>query len=284
MKQFASYNLSTKKRGLSKKALHGHAKYHARDVRAEADASSSSPNDQAKTFKKREDWVTATIDGQVVSWINDYFGPTTNVDSATASAAIHQVTTTMVTRIVTSNACPKQGTSTEDAKLATTNIATPIAKSSTVVESATPSLVVADHAYTRNGYYNSASQSLDGLTFIGNYGGEKSGVFDMNYGSSLAYLDSAGISGAESAMILADMIIPSATEFAIFTDKACTSATCGYVRNGTVAYQGFDGGDKIFLFEFSMPSDGTTGFEADMPAIWMLNAEIPRTLQYGKAE
>ena len=33
-----------------------------------------------------------------------------------------------------------------------------------------------------------------------------------------------------------------------------------------------------------MPSDGTKGFNADMPALWMLNAEIPRTLQYGKAE
>lgn len=33
-----------------------------------------------------------------------------------------------------------------------------------------------------------------------------------------------------------------------------------------------------------MPSDGTTGFEADMPALWLLNAQIPRTLQYGPAD
>jgi len=30
--------------------------------------------------------------------------------------------------------------------------------------------------------------------------------------------------------------------------------------------------------------DGTTGFNADMPSIWMLNAQIPRTLQYGNAQ
>jgi hypothetical protein len=30
---------------------------------------------------------------------------------------------------------------------------------------------------------------------------------------------------------------------------------------------GFDGADKVFLFEFSMPMDGTSGFNADMPAI-----------------
>jgi len=46
----------------------------------------------------------------------------------------------------------------------------------------------------------------------------------------------------------------------------------------------FAGADKIFLIEFSMPIDGTTRFNADMPAIWMLNAQIPRTLQYGNAQ
>ena len=35
-----------------------------------------------------------------------------------------------------------------------------------------------------------------------------------------------------------------------------------------------------------MPLDGNTdaATNGDMPAIWMLNAQIPRTLQYGKAE
>jgi hypothetical protein len=39
----------------------------------------------------------------------------------------------------------------------------------------------------------------------------------------------------------------------------------------------------MFLYEFMMPLDGNTGFNGDMPAIWMLNAQIPRTLQYGNA-
>lgn len=33
-----------------------------------------------------------------------------------------------------------------------------------------------------------------------------------------------------------------------------------------------------------MPLDGTVGFNGDMPAIWMLNAQIPHTLQYGQAD
>lgn len=35
------------------------------------------------------------------------------------------------------------------------------------------------------------------------------------------------------------------------------------------------------LFEFTMPMSGKKGFNADMPAIWLLNGKIPRTQQYG---
>lgn len=45
---------------------------------------------------------------------------------------------------------------------------------------------------------------------------------------------------------------------------------------------GFGGDHKIFLLEFSMPSTGKTGFNGDMPAIWLLNAQIPLTSQYGE--
>ena len=54
---------------------------------------------------------------------------------------------------------------------------------------------------------------------------------------------------------------------------------CGFVRPGSVAYRkfgiwsfllrvlsffpdGFGGGDKAFLLEFSMPMDGSSGFNA----------------------
>ncbi len=37
----------------------------------------------------------------------------------------------------------------------------------------------------------------------------------------------------------------------------------------------------MFLLEFSMPMTGKSGFNADMPAIWLMNAQIPLTSQYG---
>lgn len=88
-------------------------------------------------------------------------------------------------------------------------------------------------------------------------------------------------------------------EFIIMSDRRCDDGGCGYTRPGGVAYRktpripcagkirlkmiadGFSGDRKIFLMEFSMPSTGKTGFNADMPAIWLLNAQIPLTSQYG---
>jgi hypothetical protein len=46
---------------------------------------------------------------------------------------------------------------------------------------------------------------------------------------------------------------------------------------------GFAGADKVFMFEFAMSMDGQDGFNGNIPAIWALNAKIPRTLQYGNA-
>ncbi|KAK4550060.1 hypothetical protein LTR36_003027 [Oleoguttula mirabilis] len=69
------------------------------------------------------------------------------------------------------------------------------------------------------------------------------------------------------------------------SDTECSGDDCGFYRDGTVAYHGFDGPSKAFFFEFQMPSTGETAASiydpVDMPAIWMLNALIPRTLQYG---
>ena len=52
----------------------------------------------------------------------------------------------------------------------------------------------------------------------------------------------------------------------------------------TLWTDGFSGAQKIFLIEFSMPNDGTSGYNMNMPALWMLNAQIPRTLQYGSSD
>lgn len=203
--------------------------------------------------------VTATIDGKAVTWENDYFGPggaPAATAAAKAAAPVDQVI----------KAAKVDKTQTKAAK---------VDKHEKAVDP--------NAAYTRVGYYDASAGSADGIVFLGNYGGQGSGTFDSNYGNSLSYLNSEGNGGASSPSVLKDKLIGSNEEFAIMTDKECSGDDCGYVRPGTVAYHGFEGGDKIFLFEFDMPMDGGNGFNGDMPAIWMLNAQIPRTLQYGEA-
>jgi hypothetical protein len=97
-------------------------------------------------------WVTAVINGQTVSWINDYWGPSPTADAAPAPPA----------------ATPA-----------------PVAAQPTVQAAAVPpamppttgnsdqSGVTGD--FVRTGYYNAAQQHADGLTFLANYGGIGSG-------------------------------------------------------------------------------------------------------------
>ncbi|KFY27221.1 hypothetical protein V493_03637, partial [Pseudogymnoascus sp. VKM F-4281 (FW-2241)] len=64
LKQVAAYTKSSgsaKKRDTHSHSRHGHKAFHARALK--------------ETNEKRADTVTATIDGKVVTWENDYFGP-----------------------------------------------------------------------------------------------------------------------------------------------------------------------------------------------------------------
>ncbi|GAM82424.1 hypothetical protein ANO11243_004030 [Dothideomycetidae sp. 11243] len=135
-------------------------------------------------------------------------------------------------------------------------------------------------AYTRQSYYNSASQSATGVTFLNNLGGGTfPGIWSTTFGNSLGYASSSGLLPAMSSTVLADTTLPSTSEISLWTSSECTSANpCPYSRPKSVAYHGFGGASKIFLFEFQMPHDASG---ADMPALWFLNARIPRTQQYG---
>lgn len=245
---------------------HGHAAFH--DHQDDSELAESTVEED---LKKRADVIVATIAGQVVSWKNNWYGP--DGSNPTPTPAANKPDTPVVPAVVFAKPTSAPAAKAPNAPAKSTKAA-----------SSKPGAANGNSAYTRTGYYDAESQTLDGLVFLGNYGGAGSGVFDSNFGNSLSYLGADGISGSESAQILGDKLIGSNQEFAIMTDKECTGDSCGYVRPGTVAYHGFDGADKVFLFEFSMPSDGTSGFNGDMPAIWMLNADIPRTLQYGKPE
>jgi len=137
--------------------------------------------------------------------------------------------------------------------------------------------------WVRTSYYNSEEQTSDGLVFMNHRGGQGSGVFDQKCGGqSISYMTPDARKGSDKPQILQNSAIKTRDEFIIFSNQECTPETCGYSRPGIPAYQGFAGGKKIFVFEFSMPEDKTSDpFNDDLPAIWCLNSKIPRTAQYG---
>lgn len=200
--------------------------------------------------------------------------PISYVSTKTASAA--QTTQGAVT---TTSAATQ--TTNPAALITTSTTAAATAASPTYTSAATGS------SWQRTSYYSAASGSADNLVFLNNMGGVAgSGTWSPCFGNSLSYASSSGVGAASSPQVLADVTIPPNTEYSIFSGQACTQESCGYVAPGVPAYRGFAGADKLFLMEFGMPTDTTAagtagGFNADMPAIWLLNAQIPRAQQYG---
>lgn len=137
--------------------------------------------------------------------------------------------------------------------------------------------------WNRLSYYEASSGTSDNVTFL-TTAGENSSCL----GLGLTYADSDGVSKADGATVLAEnTLIDSNEEYVIFSNITCGKSgydnDCGVYRDGIPAYHGFYGTTKMFLFEFKMPNETSTDSSIsnyNMPAIWLLNAHIPRTSQY----
>ncbi|KAL7620340.1 target of Sbf [Parahypoxylon ruwenzoriense] len=251
LKSLAVYTPSKGKRNLPKvhSKRHGHQHLHKKH--------------HEQQEEKRADIVTAVIDGQAVSWENDWFG-TPTADVAAAAAA----TTAALKSVKSSSSAAASASSKSKSK----------SKSSS--SSGGASVPAGD--FERTAYYSAKDQIADGLVFLGNFGDPAvSGTFDTVWGASLAYANEDGTKAAASPTVLKDGLIDDSSEVIIASDQECDES-CGAVRPGAVAYKGFDGANKVFLAEFTMPLSGKTGWNMDMPAFWMLNGAIPRTGQYSK--
>lgn len=328
LKQFAVYtpgsSSSSKKAKRSGMQRHGHEHLDKHKRHAHGHA-------QEAVNEKRDlgDMVVATIDGQVVSWANNWSGESSTAAAATTAAGADIVVATINGQVVswTNN---WSGESSTSAAVAATTFATSTAaaaptsyaadtsssaqssayvannrvisssaaassspsttsssaSSTTSSYSASASATSASGSWTRQAYYNAESGTADGVVFLNHNGGAGSGVFDYTFGASLSYASEDGTSGASSPQVLSDTTLGSDAEIVIMSDTECSNGDCGYTRDGTVAYHGWSGAQKTFLFEFQMPMDGDSNAatNGNMPAIWMLNAQIPRTLQYGQAD
>jgi hypothetical protein len=221
--------------------------------------------------------VIATINGDVVSWTNNYDG----------KGAAPAPTPAVAATVTVPGACPKPAAAVPTGPPPAPISAQPAVKPAMLFEAPKPKSRPSTGApavgdWSQVAYFNSDDKSSNGVTFLNNKGGQGSGVWDTKFGNSLSYASPDSKTGAASPELFSGRLESGLDEIAIFSDVACKkSGDCGYVRPGTVAYKGFAGAQKAFFFEFMMPDDGASGWNQNMPAIWALNSQIPRTEQYG---
>ena len=220
--------------------------------------------------------VTATINGQVETFPYNWGTCLSTVASSSTATLVASAEPSPATSTSSPVILPSPTT----AKSSSPTSTSATSSSSGAISDPSP----AAGSWQRAAYYSAADQESTGLTFLNNLGGQGSGVWDETFGNSLSYASSSGISAASTPQILSDTTLPDVTEVSIWSASACgtngDTSSCGYYRPGTTAYHGFAGDTKLFLMEFSMPYTGNTALEADMPAVWALNANIPRTGQY----
>lgn len=245
LKQFAFYapsssSLKPKQKVKAKRSSHhnhNHAHFHehnkeSRDARG---------HDSEQQIEERGvgDWVTATINGVVVSWINEYSGVTTTAaavaSTSTKPATTLATSTSAAAAVVAANLIVKQSTATVAGAAATSTTTAAVAAAS----SSAPSSAAPAGSWSQEAYYNAESNSSFGVTFLTHFGGSGSGVWDSKFGLSLSYSSPDGTAGSASPNILEDVMLPSSAELVIMTDKACSNGDCGYYRPGNVAYRKF---------------------------------------------
>ncbi|KAG6020771.1 hypothetical protein E4U41_002728 [Claviceps citrina] len=214
--------------------------------------------------RQKRDMVVANINGKVVSWENNWFG---------GAAATHPATPAQTPAAKAAAGAALKA----DYPASSDKSGSSEKPGSSGKPKGKPASSGSD--WDRVAYFNVDKKIAENMVFMGNYGGSGSGVFDHQYGASLSYLNAKGDGGASSPQILSSTFIPSNQEFAIFSAEKCDDS-CGFSRVEDIAYKGFGGANKVFLFHFKMPLDGVRTFNGDMPAIWALNARIPRTAQY----
>jgi hypothetical protein len=121
--------------------------------------------------KKRGEWITATINGQVVSWENTWYGgPATQAAAAPVAAA--------PTKAASNHASKPKPKPKVEKKPLKSNAKPVVEKPKKASGSKTNAYPTPGGRWKRTSYYNSQRRVADNVMFMGNYGGEGSGVFD----------------------------------------------------------------------------------------------------------
>ncbi|GBE80841.1 Cell wall protein [Sparassis crispa] len=122
-----------------------------------------------------------------------------------------------------------------------------------------------------------AGQPPTNLVFMANMGGGASGNWSICGGSSQAYANGAwNAAVATPNEEVASGYLDETHQINIMTATTCEESPCTGYSWGT-ANHGWKG-SKMFVFTLDMPASDNA---ADVPAVWVLNAQVVRAAQYG---
>lgn len=124
------------------------------------------------------DLVSATIDGQLVSWTNEYAGPGV-ATAAPVAEAVDNVNASALSTDMTDDADLTSQSST----LSSTTI-------TSASSSSTSTAAAHSQGWTRQAYFNAASGTAEGLTFLNHFGGTNGIPGTSAGGPALGTLDS----------------------------------------------------------------------------------------------
>lgn len=275
LNQFAVYTSGSsssrkmRKRSSSHKHQHGHQRFHQhhKEVRAAQEA-----------VEKRQEaaceMVTITSNGVVESWMNTFScTPAPDAAATTAASATDAASTTAAVAAATSSGLIAALNQKQVASVA--GASSSASQTSASSSAATGSSDSSSGDWSRVAYYNAASSTASGLTFLNHNGGSISGSWYEKLGGSLSYATEDGCEAAASSTTF-NGEMTSDKELIIMSDSICNGDSCGTVFPDGVNYHGFGGANKAFVFDFSMPNNAAS----NMPAIWALNALITNNIQY----
>ena len=166
---------SIDKRSL-KHAKHGHR--HEAHSYLHAHHGQVKENDK-RVIEKRSvgQLISATIDGQVVSWTNEYAGPGVSTSLPSPMAISPDEATASASEISTRETSPEEVVTSLSTILQTMTVfpevSTPTPTPSQTSSNSTEAVPqpASSGAWTRQAYYDAASGTAQGLTFLNHYGG-----------------------------------------------------------------------------------------------------------------
>ncbi|GMF28451.1 unnamed protein product [Phytophthora fragariaefolia] len=140
--------------------------------------------------------------------------------------------------------------------------------------------------WSRVSSYSRQDGTTDNLVFMNNKNIDYSG---LNQHGPQGYASEDGKDKADEPTVFKGVLdeasdpskigggpgISTGAEINIMTGKKCDGQCLGF--SGDNDYQGWDGGKKAFVMEVKMPQ----GSKPNQPAIWMLNAQVMHSNQYG---